>query len=414
MGRKIHLVTGLLFVLISLVSCGGGKNGKNSEGENGKAKQYVCSMHPQVLRDEPGDCPICGMMLIEKREDNSKADSTLEIVISQPDNYVLANVEDISAEITERPVLVKADGLILFDTRKIKTVSAKFGGFIEKSFVKYRFQKIRKGFKIFNIYSPDIYTEKWNYIKLIQAFPDQDNINYEARQWLEIIGLSKGQIDSLKRTIKPDYHLAVYADASGYAVDAAFDPERYLATSGEEGNSGDDSNVSLGVNQGVYVETGQPLFRLLDAGSLMADIKVKANDAALISKGSGIVISSLKNPGLKRESIVSSKELSTGGPLIRIRAFIKNEGDNFLPGSPVEAEINCGVRSAVWLPVSAVIMNGQNAHVFVNDGKRYTATEVITGVRSGDVIEIKSGLAAGVRVALNASLLVDSDAVSGN
>ena len=52
---------------------------------------------------------------------------------------------------------------------------------LNKSFVKYQFQHIKKGQKIYEIYCPDIYTEQWNYVKLVQAYPDRDDLT--GRHW---------------------------------------------------------------------------------------------------------------------------------------------------------------------------------------------------------------------------------------
>ena len=130
------------------------------------SKKYVCSMHPQVVQDKPGDCPLCGMALIERIDnDANSADTVLNKVVRPVNEAVLASVQTVSPNKDELPLTIEASGIINFDSRRISTISARFAGLIEKSYVKYPFQQIHKGQKIFEIYSPEIYSNKINYIK---------------------------------------------------------------------------------------------------------------------------------------------------------------------------------------------------------------------------------------------------------
>jgi Cu(I)/Ag(I) efflux system membrane fusion protein len=94
-------------------------------------KQYVCSMHPQVIRDAPGDCPICGMFLIEKIEqDGNSYDSSLTDIVGSVNQSVLSSVMTVTPEQTSLPLVIEATGIINYDPRKIQTISARFGGLI--------------------------------------------------------------------------------------------------------------------------------------------------------------------------------------------------------------------------------------------------------------------------------------------
>ena len=151
-------------------------------------------MHPQVIRDGPGDCPICGMFLIEMIAlDENKYDSSLTDIVRPVNESVLAAVRTVIPEQMSLPVVIEASGIVNYDPRKIQTISARFGGVIEKSFVKYQFQYIRKGDKIYEIFAPNIYDERWNYVKLIQAYPDRDDLTTEALEWFKLMDFRKGR-----------------------------------------------------------------------------------------------------------------------------------------------------------------------------------------------------------------------------
>ncbi|MEI6677646.1 MAG: efflux RND transporter periplasmic adaptor subunit [Mariniphaga sp.] len=369
-----------------------------------KKKQFVCSMHPEVIKDNPGDCPICGMSLIEKIEqDKNSADSLLNSVVRHVNESVLGSVITVNPFNAKLPITIDALGIINYDPRKVRTVSARFGGVVERSFVKYQFQPVKKGQKIYEIYCPEIYAKQWNYVKLIQAYPDQDNLTVEAREWLSLLGLTVGQIDSLKLTIKPDYHLAVYSDAEGYAVSAGFDPEKYY--------SGDAQSIgnSLGFNDGVTIETGTQLFKIIDINSLRADLKVRTEDVWLLEKGQKVIFTVAASPGKKFEAAISQIEPLNGGLFQLVKVYFTDLGGHLLPGSQIQAKLQAGNHEALWLSRTAVVNLGQRQSAFVMQDNKYVATTIKTGLRSDDNVEILSGVDQNSKIALNGLLLIDSD-----
>jgi membrane fusion protein, copper/silver efflux system len=375
-------------------------------------KQYVCSMHPEVIRDSPGDCPICAMALIEKIDhDVNLADPALNDVVSPVNVTVLGSLATVVPVQTELPVIIKAYGIMNWDPGRIRTVSARSNGVIEKSFVKYLFQPVRKGQKIYEIYCPDIYLERWNYIKLVQTYPDQDNLTVEAREWLSLQGLTPGQIDSLKHSPKPNYHLPVYSDGDGYAVSSDFNPEKFFI---DNENPSDNpvnfnSGNNIGLNDGTSVETGTPLFKLIDKNSLRADIKVKTEDAWLLKKGQKVILTDATSRGESIEATISLIEPLNGGLFQIVKAYTGGKEGLLSPGKLIQASIITGRHSGLWVPLSAVYNLGQHQVVFVKKENSFVATPVTTGLRSDEMVEITEGLDTGSEIALKATLLTDSD-----
>ncbi len=402
----------LVFMLATALFTQVKANEDPGDKANTENKQYVCSMHPQVVRDEPGDCPICGMFLIELVEqDKNRFDSSLTDVVLSVNESVLGQLKSVAPEQKALPIIVEVSGIINFDPGKITTISARFGGYIERTSVKYQFQHISKGQKIYEIYSPDIYTERWNYVKLVQAFPERDDLTWEALEWFNILGLSKGQIDSLKRAKIPDYHLPVYSQSEGYAVSRdynllSFDnPETYTEGTG-----------LAGFNDGITVETGTPLFNLIDIKSLRADLKVKTEDASLLKKGQKVVLTETGYPERQFTAFIDQIEPLNGGLFQTVKVFfrIKDKEELLLPGTKIKAQIFTGSRNGLWLPVTAVAGTGQRNSVFIMKENKYVATEIRTGVRSNDEIEILYGIDQNTIVAEKALLLIDSDGFISN
>ena len=400
----------LLMLLMAIVgvflSCTGKKM---SDKENVIAqKQYVCSMHPKVVQNVPGDCPLCGMSLIEKVVDKNPADSLLNDVVIPVNESVLSSIATILPVRDNLPLVINASGIINFDPRKIRMISARFGGLIEKSYVKSIFQRIRKGQKIFEIYCPNIYTEQWNYVKLIQTYPNQDNLTVEAREWFKFLGLTAEQINALKKAIKPNYHLEVYSDADGYAVPADFDPDKYFSQE-NAGLNTTSANKGIGLNEGMTVETGTSLFKLVDLKSLRADIKVKTEEVVLLRKGQQVTIVPNIPTGKNYETRISQIEPLNGGVFQLVKVYFKDKDGSLFPGRQIQATIRTGKHNSIWLPETSVVNTGQHASVFVMNKNKFIPTTIKTGLHSGNKIEIVSGIDNTSPVALNASLLTDSD-----
>ena len=376
-------------------------------------KKYVCSMHPQVIRDAPGDCPICGMFLIEKiDQDDNSVNIALNDVVRPVNETVLASVQTVSVNREDLPLIIEAAGYINFDSRSISTISARYGGLIEKSFIKYPFQRIHKGDKIYTIYCPDIYKDKINYIQMIKAYPDRNNISREAYEWAENLGLTEKQIEEIRKDEKPNYHLTVYSDREGFAVNANFNAEDYFTPESSEAFSPTATrniNTGIGLSEGTVVEKGTPLFKVVNTESLRADLKVRTEDAGLLRLGQNVILSDAVTPGQNLNATVSQIEPLNGGLFQLVKVYISDQKKLLIPGRQIQAHIRAGKHKGMWLPKTAVIYLGLRQTVFLKHDNTFIATNIQTGLRSGDMIEIRSGIDPKAQIALNASLLTDSD-----
>jgi len=415
--KKIILQPILLFILLIFIigvflSCSGnkksGKGSQNKSEEMVVKKQYVCSMHPQVVQSMPGDCPICGMSLIEKTVDKNPADNLLNDVVLPVNESVLSTITTVNAVQDNLPLKIEASGIINFDARKIQMISARFGGVIEKSYVKSQFQRIRKGQKIFEIFCPDIYTEHWNYVKLIQLYPDKDNLTVEAREWLKYLGLTTAQVEALKHTIKPDYHLTVYSDADGYAVPVDFDAEKYFSISINEASS-QNGYKGIGLNDGMNIVTGAPLFKVVDFNSHRADLKVKTQEIGWVRKGQKVTFSLVGSTNKIYNATISQIEPLNGGFFQLVKVFFTDRDRILFPGRQIQATIITGKNKSIWLPETTIVNMGEHKSVFVKKENKFLATIIKTGMHAGNKVEVLSGIDKTSNVALNASLLIDSD-----
>ena len=157
------------------------------------------------------------------------------------------------------------------------------------------------------------------------------------------------------------------------------------------------------------VETGSPLFKVVDTKYVRADLKIRNEDAAFLRNGQKVVLSDVVNPERKLNATVDQVEPLNGGLFQLVRIYLSDKDNLLLPGMKIHAYIEAGNRPSLWVSRSAVACLGRHDAVFLLRDSSFVATPVTTGVRSGDQIEICSGIDENSTIAANASLLTDSD-----
>src|SRR5260221_13097153 len=163
----------LVVVATLLTSC------SRSEHTANESEQYSCSMHPQVIQDKPGTCPICGMDIVRKTRQGEEVKITKELsyLLKPVNSVVTASIKTVFPVRKAMEVAIKARGMITHDTRKIATISARFGGRVKKLNIKYKQQPIHKGQNILENYSPELATPHRELLSLLEKDAANVEIN---------------------------------------------------------------------------------------------------------------------------------------------------------------------------------------------------------------------------------------------
>src|SRR2546428_8987354 len=115
----------LCLFFVVMVSC---KKSKQDQSKSHAAVEktiYTCSMHPEIIRDEPGNCPICGMQLVKKEVGSKKVSNVkLEMLLKPTNEFVISTLPKTTIEKRERAIEIESLGKIDYDTKEVGTISA--------------------------------------------------------------------------------------------------------------------------------------------------------------------------------------------------------------------------------------------------------------------------------------------------
>ncbi|KAA3440277.1 efflux RND transporter periplasmic adaptor subunit [Rufibacter hautae] len=404
------------------------------------AMEYTCPMHPQIVQDKPGSCPICGMDLVAKQPTNTPA-----VAVSTDLNYLLqpANQTVVSSIQTTQPVQKQVEkeitmsGVVTYDTRRQYMIPARFGGRIEKLYVKFNYQPVRNGQRLYDIYSPELVTAQKELLYLLQNDPGNTALISGARQKLRLLGVTEGQIKQLTRTGRESYTFPVFSPYNGYVLDPAVTAAPTVAPSAAASAGGGDgmggmsgSAASAGgatgsgsaasvpgqgggfaIREGMYVTTGQALLKVVDASQVWAQFNVASNLVGQLRKGAPVTITFNQLPGKTLQSSVNLVEpvFEANENFARVRVSLPAQGNSALIGQVITGRTSYSTGSALWVPKEAVLDLGTQSVAFLKVDGVFKPVSVQVGQRADGKVEVVQGLTAQDVIAANAQFLVDSE-----
>ena len=413
MKRKMKVIKIILScVLLSVLLFASCTHDKKEQAKTpGKTEvKYTCPMHPQVLEDHPGTCPICGMTLAKKSGQASEgAGISLNTVLEPVNSSVISSVKAITPREGEVSTIISAEGYLDFDTRTFNNIASRFSGRIEKLYIKYAFQEIHRGQRIFDIYSPELVTGQQDLIYLAKNSPAEAGLISAAKQKLLLLGMTGTQVEQVVRTGKAFYSLPVYSPYEGHVHDVAHSQMSDGQPAGGPTNFA--GNIPLAIKEGMYVEKGQTLFNVVDPHMLWAIIKIDGSSVAAIKLHQPVKLSIPDEPDKTINGRMDFIEptLQNGDKTTSVRVYVHNMDHELKVGSLVKAEIETGNENGLWIPRIAVVDLGKTRIVWLKTGAAYHAYEVRTGVENGNEIQITKGLTTTDSIAVNAQYLSDSE-----
>ncbi|MBC8757104.1 efflux RND transporter periplasmic adaptor subunit [Kordia sp. YSTF-M3] len=356
-----------------------------------EASKWTCSMHPQIMLTEAGDCPICGMDLIPMEESSTKLSSD-QFRMSK-NAMALANIETTKiSEGTAADTAMKLTGTIEANEKTNAIQTAHFGGRIEKLYVNITGEEVRKGQRIALIYSPELVTTQQELITAIRMKESQPALYKAVRNKLKLWKLSEAQIQQIETSQKVSSQFPIYASVSGVVTEKM-------------------------VSEGNHIMEGGALFKVSNLNTVWASFDAYEKQLSSLKKGDEITITTNANPNEKISAKITFIDpvLNTATRTVSVKVELNNRDGKLKPGMFVTGLLatNTAKSTVLTIPKSAILWTGKRSIVYVKTSANepvFEAREITLGTAIADNYEVVSGLTAEDEIVTNGTFTVDAAA----
>ena len=369
---------------------------------------YTCSMHPEIIRDEPGNCPICGMTLVKKVTDNNYVeDSSIDNLIKPTDNFIVGNYHTTTAIDTTLRSEVNLPGIVGYDPNSSVNIAARMSGRIEKIYVNYIYQKVNKGQKLFDLYSPELLTEQQNFIYMITNDAENSSIINASKQKLLLYGMTQSQINALSNSKRISPKISIYSPASGIisgieTTDNTINPEM---------QSANNNAAILNVKEGDYIKKGEVIFKLVNTDKVWGIFNVIQGYNSIIKANQSIRITT----ELDKDEFIDAKinfvetQLNAADKTNRIRVYLNNNKLKLPVGLRLQGVVKTKSVNGIWIQKQSMVSVGDKKIVFLKTENGFKASAVRTGIEIDNFMQIINGISVKDTIAKNAQYLIDSE-----
>lgn len=412
--------------------------------EEAAAMKYTCPMHPQIISDTPGKCPICGMDLVpiagleHKQEMSAPAQVEAKTPQAQSDRKVLYWYDPMrpeqrfdkpgkspfmdmelvpkyadksgSADAGGKPVVsISAENIQKMGVRTEKVVKSEFGGSVRATGIvmenertrhdlfsqvegrvedlKYSAEgdRVKKGEVFYTLVSPELTALQNDYIAALSG--GLKEMASAARKRMKLLGVDELTLDTLTKTRKPFDNVPFHIPADGVLA-------------------------KLVIKNGYYLKAGDEVARIQDLSTVWIEAAVPEQDLALIKEKQNAKVRFSGNPqGYEAMVDYIYPTINADARTGKVRLIVENKDGNLKPAGYVTVEFATATTAErVTVPSEAILRSSTGNHVIValGDGK-FQSRDVQTGAASADKIEILSGLKEGEDIVISAQFLIDSE-----
>jgi len=346
---------------------------------------FTCSMHPEVRQRGPGRCPICDMELVPV--DAVPKDEGPAITIDP----VLVQNMGVRVQTAARGEL--AQDLRFFGTLQIaqdrlRDITLKFAGFVEKLQASRDGQAITRGEPLFELYAPDLVVAEERLVAAKRGGADSMPL-MAARMRLERWDVPAAVIDEVLESERVPRTIVWPSPVTGVVV-------------------------QRNVTQGSRAEAGATVLRLADLSRLWLDAQLPESQLAAVRPGQQAIVELPSEPGRRREAKVAAivPVVDERSRTATARLDLPNDDGALQPGMFARVRVRTRTEaSALLIPADAVLDTGERQLVWIAlGGGRFEPRTVRLGAAGeGGVVQVLDGLAAGESVVVSGQFLIDAE-----
>ncbi len=364
----------------------------------GQGKVWVCPMHPEIMQDHPGTCPICGMELVESGNPAAH-DHSIHV-----DSASIQKLGVRLASVRRSPISqeIRTYGNVTVDEGTLYNIHSKFDGWIKKSHIHSVGQRIEKGQVIYEIYSPELIMQQKEYLKFVerrnQILKTMGDITLQENEYVMdlLMELSKERTKFLYEDIGVETVRQLEDSRQAIEVVKILSAQSGVVT-------------QINAREGSFATPSATLYTLADVAKVWVAVTLYPDQAGQINSGDDVTITSSDGQTIKTKleflnPIAENNKISA-------RVAIDNSKLRLHPGSFVDVTIHAQPHEALVVPRSAVLRTGQGDMVILSRGDgHFLPVYVETGIENGEWIAITDGIQPGAEVAVNGQFLLDSAA----
>jgi multidrug efflux pump subunit AcrA (membrane-fusion protein) len=448
---------GAASVFGGIAGCGGKGDGDHA-GDKAAPASYFCPMHPQIVSDRQGDCPICNMRLVPAELPQEEAEAKMReeaagagdgqprriLYYRSPMNptqtspvpmkdemgmdYVPVYSDEVAqggggtpqgySAITINPekqqliglklsvatreridATIRTVGSITPDERRIHHVHTRYEGYIDEVFADFEGKRVRAGEPLASIYSPDVLATQEEYLLAYHAFKEA-----EAREGGSAPAYTRELLEAARRrlllwNISPHDIEQIEREGTPIRALSIYAPISGVIT----------ARIAF---HGMKVMPEDVLFDLVDLSRVWIVADVYEQEVSRVTEGATATITLSHAPGRIWSGRVSYvyPTVEEKTRTVKVRVEAENKDGQLRPGMFADVVLSGEARDAITVPDEAVLDSGVRKVVFVHAGEgRFEPREVTTGTRAGGRYEIVNGVAEGESVASSANFLLDSE-----
>ena len=439
--KLIYILSAALLFTVGVIIYQNYFPGKSSHGNiidvTNDKQLYTCGMHPEIISDEPGNCPICEMKLTPVKKQTIKKTGEREVlywvapmdpneIYSEPgkskmgmdlvpvyadevnkggvvkiDPAVQQNMNVKITNVTNRKLSpqITTNGIVVIDESREYQITSRVGGWIEKLRVNTVGQKVKKGESLLEIYSPELVAGQEEYLSALRykksleesgsnLSATGDDLIKSSIKKLKLLELGDNEIENIKLSGKTTRTLPILSPANGVVL-------------------------MKNVIAGEKIKPGDELLHIADLSKLWIIADIYEYELSQVNVGDNVNVSITSLPGKTYTGKVDFiyPVMNNKTRTAKIRIILDNKNGILKPAMIAEIEIKGNEQKT--LPVveeQSVIRSGKKNIVVVSLGEgKFKPVEVTLGNYSDGYYQVTKGLSEGMKIVSSAQFLIDSE-----